>query len=147
MKYNVPPSGAAVGLVPHTDKNALTILCQNDVQGLEIMSKDGAWTHVVVPPGCFLVVVGDILKAWSNGRMHAVKHKVTISGTKDRYSCGLFTLPKEGALVEVPKELVDSSHPILYKPFSYADYVAYFMSNVRDDALEMYAGVGPSSEI
>ncbi|CAM8961582.1 unnamed protein product [Rhodiola kirilowii] len=143
MKYNVPLSGAAgMGLVPHTDKNALTILCQNDVQGLEIMSKDGVWTHLVVPHGCFFVVVGDVLKAWSNGRMHAVKHKVTISGNKDRYSCGLFTLPKEGVLVEVPKELVDNEHPILYKPFSYTDYVSYFVqSNNREDALEIYAGV------
>ncbi|CAM8966187.1 unnamed protein product [Rhodiola kirilowii] len=143
MKYTVPPSGAVgMGLVPHTDKSALTILCQNDVQGLEIMSKDGVWTHVVVPHGCFLVVLGDTLKAWSNGRMHAVKHKVTMSGNKDRYSCGLFTLPNEGVVVEVHKELVDNEHPILYKPFNYTDYISYIVqSNNREDALEFYAGV------
>uniref|UniRef100_A0A7N0VLN4 2-oxoglutarate-dependent dioxygenase DAO n=1 Tax=Kalanchoe fedtschenkoi TaxID=63787 RepID=A0A7N0VLN4_KALFE len=141
LKYNLPPAGEAVGLVPHTDKNLLTMLCQNDVQGLEILSKDGIWSPLVIPQGCFVVMIGDSLKAWSNGRMRAARHKVMISGDRDRYSCGLFILPKKDVIIEVPDELVDDDHPLLYKPYNYTDYINYFVGNLKDDALETFAGV------
>ncbi|KAL4297110.1 hypothetical protein GQ457_12G024660 [Hibiscus cannabinus] len=142
MKYKVPPrEGQNLGLVPHTDKNALTVLCQNDVQGLEIMTKEGQWEQVMVPEDAFVVIVGDALKAWSNGRLVAAKHRVVMKGEKERYSFGLFSVPKEGAMIEVPPELVDDEHPLLYRPFKFADYFAYFVSNVSDDALEIYAGM------
>ncbi|CAM8879044.1 unnamed protein product [Rhodiola kirilowii] len=144
MKYHAPPSGVGIGAKPHTDKNALTILCQNDVQGLEIKSKDGVWTQVVLPQGCFIVLVGDTLKAWSNGRLHSVRHRVTMSGSKDRYSCGIFAKVKEGVLVEAAKELVDNKHPIRYKPFVYTDYMSYLVESESlnmEDALDFFAGI------
>lgn len=67
MKYKVPPNDdAAIGLVPHTDKNILTLLFQNDVQGLEVLTKEGNWVQVEIPEGSFVVMVGDALKvrAW-----------------------------------------------------------------------------------
>ncbi|XWS27174.1 hypothetical protein CRYUN_Cryun26dG0092400 [Craigia yunnanensis] len=142
MKYRVPPrEDENLGLVAHTDKNALTVLCQNDVQGLEIMTKDGHWEEMVVPGDAFVVIVGDALKAWSNGRLVAVKHRVVMKANKERYSFGLFSVPKEGAMIAVPRELVDNEHPLLYRPFKFADYFSYFVSNISDDALEIYAGV------
>lgn len=63
MKYKVPPSDdSAIGLVPHTDKNTLTILCQNDVQGLEILTKDGQWVPMTVPSNALIVIAGDGIK-------------------------------------------------------------------------------------
>ncbi|KAB1669360.1 hypothetical protein ES319_1Z052900v1 [Gossypium barbadense] len=142
MKYKVPTSGDQnLGLVAHADKNAITILCQNEVQGLEIVTKEGHWKQVVVPKDALVVIVGDALKAWSNGRLVAVKHRVVMKGEKERYSFGLFTVPKEGAMIEAARELVDNEHPLLYRPFKFADYFSYFVSNLNDDALEIYAGV------
>lgn len=150
MKYKVPPSNnnndtssAAVGLVPHTDKSALTVLCQNKVQGLEILTKQGQWVQVSVPKGAVVVFVGDALKAWSNGRLHAVTHRVMMSGDikENRYSFAVFGLPKEEFMIEVPNELIDNEHPLLYRPFNFAEYFTYFTANIRDDALEVYAGV------
>ncbi|KAJ7958722.1 2-oxoglutarate-dependent dioxygenase [Quillaja saponaria] len=61
MKYRVPPviapsnnetgTDTAVGLFPHTDKSRLTILFQNEVQGLHVLSKEGNWIQVNVPEG------------------------------------------------------------------------------------------------
>lgn len=64
MKYRVAPSSDSVqlGLVAHTDKSALTILCQNQVQGLELLSKQGNWIQVKLPEASFIVFVGDALK-------------------------------------------------------------------------------------
>ncbi|XVF47924.1 hypothetical protein PTKIN_Ptkin03bG0148800 [Pterospermum kingtungense] len=141
MKYKVPVrEDQNLGLVAHTDKNALTVLCQNDVQGLEVITKQGHWEQVVVPKDAFVVIVGDVLKAWSNGRFVAVKHRVVMKGKKERYSFGLFTTPKEGATIEAPQQLVDNEHPLLYRPFKFADYFSYFVSNISDDALDIYAG-------
>ncbi|BFG18756.1 hypothetical protein CerSpe_050300 [Prunus speciosa] len=144
LKYKAPPPSNinnALGLVPHTDKNTLTILCQNDVQGLEILTKQGKWVEVMVPKEAVMVFVGDALKAWSNGRLHAVTHRVMMSGDKERYSYALFSLPKEEVVIEVPQEFIDKEHPLLYKPFNFAEYFTYFTSNTREDALELYAGV------
>ncbi|CAN1169170.1 Probable 2-oxoglutarate-dependent dioxygenase AOP1 [Linum perenne] len=154
MKYKVPPTislneesgceSSGIGLLAHTDKNGLTILGQNDVQGLEIQTKDdGEWVQVVIPDGGFIAVVGDTLKAWSNGRLHAVRHRVVIRGEKERYSWGMFLMPKEVATIEVPKEFVDKEHSLLYPPFNYAEYLSYFVNKLGDDALEIYAGVSP----
>ncbi|CAN1287536.1 Probable inactive 2-oxoglutarate-dependent dioxygenase AOP2 [Linum perenne] len=51
--------------------------------------------------------------------------------------------PKEEATIEVPKEFVDKEHPLLYRPFNYAEYLSYFVNKLGDDALEIYAGVSP----
>ena len=149
MKYKVPPSNdsytssAAIGLVPHTDKSTLTVLCQNEVQGLEILTKQGQWVRVPVPERAVVVFVGDALKAWSNGRLHAVTHRVMMSRDikEERYSFAMFGLPKEEFMIQVPNELIDNEHPLLYQPFNFAEYVNYFTANIRDDALEVYAGV------
>ncbi|KAK9274122.1 hypothetical protein L1049_018936 [Liquidambar formosana] len=142
MKYNVPPSNdSATGLLGHTDKSFLTILYQNEVHGLEVLSKEGNWIQVVVPEGSFVVLVGDVLKAWSNGRLHAAKHRVVMSGNKERYSCGLFLVPKDELKIEVPRELVDKERPLKYRPFTYPEFLSYYFANMTsDDALETYAG-------
>ncbi|PSS28907.1 2-oxoglutarate-dependent dioxygenase AOP1 [Actinidia chinensis var. chinensis] len=141
IKYKVPASNdSPIGLVPHTDKNFLTILCDNEVHGLEILCKDTIWAPLMIPKGSFIVFVGDSLKAWSNGRLHAVKHRVMMREKKVRYSCGLFLTPKEGVNVEVPEKLVDEDHPLLYKPFNYSDFMAFFASNYCEEALQVYAG-------
>lgn len=65
MKYIAPPTdAAAIGLVPHSDKSILTVLCQNEVQGLEVLSKEGNWSRLNFRKGSFIVIVGDLLKVY-----------------------------------------------------------------------------------
>ncbi|KAG5034254.1 hypothetical protein JHK87_009164 [Glycine soja] len=141
IKYKVPESNndLETALPPHTDNSAITILCQHKVQGLQVLSKIGKWIELEIPQDGFVVIVGDILKAWSNGRLHAVTHRVALSGGKERYSFGLFAMPKEEMDIEVPPELVDDQiHPLRYRPFNYGEYFNYFVSNPRE-ALEVFA--------
>ncbi|KAK4277129.1 hypothetical protein QN277_015174 [Acacia crassicarpa] len=146
IKYKPPPSSSSgqdleTGLIPHTDKCAITTLCQNDVQGLQVLSKQGQWIDVNVPRHGVVVVVGDILKAWSNGRLHAVTHRVMMGGEKERYSFASFALPEDEDEIEVPPELVDADHPLLYRPFTYGEYLDYYISSLLENALEVFAGV------
>ncbi|KAI3972853.1 hypothetical protein MKX01_019511 [Papaver californicum] len=104
MKYKAPSGDdLAVGLQPHTDKNILTILYQ-DTQGLELLSKKGKWFQVLPQPGTFIVFAGEALMGWSDGKIHAAMHKVMMQGEKDRYSYAFFSIPLEGASVEIAIE-------------------------------------------
>ncbi|KAL2318316.1 hypothetical protein Fmac_032192 [Flemingia macrophylla] len=144
IKYRVPESGQVCenALLPHTDKSALTILCENEVQGLQVLTKTNKWIPIKIPHQGFVVLVGDILQAWSNRSIHAATHRVMMKGEKERYSFALFSVPKEEAKIEVPHELVeDKMHPLRYKPFNYGDYFNYYVSTLKENALDLFAGV------
>ncbi|TQD89066.1 hypothetical protein C1H46_025354 [Malus baccata] len=124
-KYNfTPESVGSSGVQLHTDSGFLTILQDDeDVGGLEVMDKSGAFVAVDPCPGTLLVNLGDVAKAWSNGRLCNVKHRVQCREATIRISIATFLLgPREKAVVEAPPEFVDSEHPQLYVPFSYEDY-------------------------
>ncbi|WRX33303.1 hypothetical protein QQP08_025790 [Theobroma cacao] len=52
--------------------------------------------------------------------MHAAKHRVMMSGDKERYTFGAFAVPVavKGSIIKAPKGLVDEDHPQLssYRP-------------------------------
>lgn len=61
LKYLAPPGSTSMPAFPqHTDKTFLSILHQNDVNGLEVKSKDGQWIYLQLPPKSYVVMAGDI---------------------------------------------------------------------------------------
>ncbi|GLT54216.1 hypothetical protein SLA2020_274330 [Shorea laevis] len=145
MKYKGPQtSETKLGLSAHTDKNIVTILCQNQVDGLEVKTKDGEWIDVKPSPDTFIVMIGDSLLAWANGRLHSPYHRVMMTGDKARYSAGLFSIPKAGYIVKAPEELVDEEHPLLFKPFDHVEFLAFYYTEAgqrAESALRTYCGV------
>ncbi|KAM3308124.1 hypothetical protein P3S67_009868 [Capsicum chacoense] len=129
MKYKAPQSSETkLGLSAHTDKSIVTILCQNQVKGLQVLTKDGQWINVDATPNTFTVIIGDSLHAWTNGRLHSPYHRVMMTGNEARYSVGLFSLPKAGYTIKAPEELVDDEHPLLFKPFDHLKFLAFCYS-------------------
>ncbi|KAK1264635.1 hypothetical protein QJS04_geneDACA023913 [Acorus gramineus] len=148
MKYDAPTGDSALVLPPHTDKSSLTILCQQEgVQGLEVLVDGHEWISLPPIPGCFVILAAEVLKAWSNGRIPAVKHRVVLSPGKERYSFGLFMLPKWDVAVKVVEELIDKAHPRRYKAFDYMDYLRYMEAHLlkmvgsNKDMVDVFAGV------
>ncbi|XP_061354278.1 probable 2-oxoglutarate-dependent dioxygenase AOP1 [Gastrolobium bilobum] len=145
MKYESPQNNdTEVGLSEHTDKSIMTILYQNEVEGLEVMTKDGKWISCKPSSNSFVIVIGDSLHAWSNGRVPQPFHRVVMSGDEARYSVGLFSAPKGGNLVKAPEELVDEEHPLLFKPFDPIDFFNYTSTEkgMRDQTpLHTFCGV------
>ncbi|KAB1669196.1 hypothetical protein ES319_1Z155800v1 [Gossypium barbadense] len=124
MKYMAPPPGEYErGLFAHTDKPVSTIICDDQVSGLEIEVKDGQWIKLSLSPSSFCFVVGDPLK------IKSVNHRVMMSGDNDRYSIAAFAIPVEGTIIKAPKELIDEQHPQLYKDFDFMDFFLFAFSD------------------
>ncbi|KAA8547627.1 hypothetical protein F0562_004056 [Nyssa sinensis] len=123
-KYNfTPETVGSSGVQIHTDSGFLTILQDDEnVGGLEVMDKSGAFVAVEPLPGTLLVNLGDIANAWSNGRLCNVKHRVQRKEATIRISIASFLLGPKEAAVEAPPEFVDSACPRRFVPFTYEDY-------------------------
>ncbi|CAI0459330.1 unnamed protein product [Linum tenue] len=145
-KYNgLNTPGSELGLAPHTDKNWMTILHQDQVEGLELQTKDGSWIKFQSStPNSFIVMISESLGAWLNGRLGATCHRVMMYGNEARYSLGLFSFPKHGFVIEVPDQMVDEEHPLQFKPFYYEEFLSFFYTKTGQAApcaLRAFCGV------
>ncbi|GMJ08847.1 hypothetical protein like AT1G52820 [Hibiscus trionum] len=131
MKYKAPQtSEPTVGAVAHNDMNTLTLLYQNEVDGLQVQNKDGEWINVEPSPNSFIVMVGESLYIWLNGGLSPAYHRVVVKGDKARYSAGLFSASIGGYQVKAPEELVDDKNPMLFKPFDYEEFLGFYLTQV-----------------
>ncbi|XP_027367731.1 probable 2-oxoglutarate-dependent dioxygenase AOP1 [Abrus precatorius] len=144
FKYRAPQRDESnLAIDPHTDLSFTSVLHQlNNLNGLEIKLKNGEWYSVDASPSFIVVLAGDAFKCWSNGRIRACEHRVTMNAKKRRYCMGLSSYCSE--MMQIPKELVDEKHPLGYKPFDHYGYLRFFEKekikeiNLR---LKAYCGV------
>ncbi|KAK4395281.1 putative 2-oxoglutarate-dependent dioxygenase AOP1.2 [Sesamum angolense] len=144
QKYDAPQSAETkLGLTSHTDKNIVTILHQNEVEGLEVLTRDGQWIAADPSHNSFIVMIGESFFAWTNGRLHAPYHRVMMTGEEARYSIGLFSIPKSGYIIKAPEELVEDEHPLLFNPFDHVEFLDFYYSEAGQRspaALKAYCG-------
>ncbi|KAG4113230.1 hypothetical protein ERO13_D13G210700v2 [Gossypium hirsutum] len=143
MKYMPPPLGEnETGFFPHTDKPVSTLICENQIPGLEIEANNGQWIKLTnLSPSSFVFVVGDPLMAWSNGRLKSAKHRVMIREDKDRFSIAAFVFPNKGTIIKTPKELIDEQHPRVFKDFDFMEFFSFVFSDparTRDSGQLLY---------
>ncbi|XP_008227261.1 PREDICTED: probable inactive 2-oxoglutarate-dependent dioxygenase AOP2 [Prunus mume] len=146
IRYTVPEDkDATVRFPSHTDINFTTIVVQHDIAGLEIKTKEGDWINVECAPSQaqFVFMAGDGLQVWSNDRVKACHHRVKHCGNKTRYSIGMFTF--NNGIFQVPEELVDDSHPLLYNAFDSRAFIRKYATSpeLKKEAcpIKAYAGV------
>jgi isopenicillin N synthase-like dioxygenase len=88
-----------IGVVPHADSGAFTILWQDGHGGLEIQNKKGEWVGAPPIENTFVVNLGNIMQIWSGGRFSSTKHRVINRGENDRYSIPLFVNPNQETVI------------------------------------------------
>ncbi|KAE8705042.1 putative 2-oxoglutarate (2OG) and Fe(II)-dependent oxygenase superfamily protein [Hibiscus syriacus] len=138
MKYNAPQTNEpTIGAVAHNDMNTVTLLYQNEVDGLQIQNKDGDWINVQPSPNSFIgsplnikSLGPPLLQIWLNGGLSATYHRVVVKGNNTRYSAGLFAASRGGYQVKAPEELVDEKNPMLFKPFDYEEFLGFYLTQV-----------------
>ncbi|KAL2343555.1 hypothetical protein Fmac_004840 [Flemingia macrophylla] len=123
-----PKPELVLGLNPHSDAAALTILLQaNEVEGLQI-KKDGQWIPVKPLPNAFIINIGDILEIMTNGIYRSIEHRVTVNSEKERLSIAVFNLPSMESSLGPATSLVTPEKPALFRRTSYAEFYQGFMS-------------------
>ncbi|KAJ1271914.1 hypothetical protein BS78_06G162500 [Paspalum vaginatum] len=119
-----PFAAETFGLVPHTDSDFLTVLCQDQVGGLQLM-KDSRWVAVKPHPDALIVNIGDLFQAWSNNRYKSVEHKVVANAKAERFSAAYFLCPSYDSLVGTCGE------PSPYTDFTFGEYRRKVQEDVK----------------
>ena len=128
LQYYPPqPDNAAqdqFGVAPHTDFGVLTVLCQDEVGGLQIQRRDGEWAAMPPIPGTFVVNIGDLLERWSNRRYRSTVHRVINSSGRERLSLVLAYDPNFETLVD-PRSFCAPGETPHDEPITCGDYLLW----------------------
>lgn len=120
-----PQPELTYGLPGHTDPNLITILLQDDVPGLQVLS-NGKWIPVDPIPNTFIVNIGDQMQVISNDRYKSILHRAVVNSNKERISVPTFYCPSPDAVIGPAKELISDEQPAVYRDFTYAEYYEKF---------------------
>lgn len=63
----------------------------------------------------------------SNGRYKSIEHRGNAHRTKERLSIAAFLSPSSEAVISPMENLVNHTHPALYKSIKYQDYFTNFV--------------------
>eukprot|EP01018_Ginkgo_biloba_P003101 Gb_13333 [translate_table: standard] len=116
-----PQPSLTMGSGPHVDPTALALLHQDNVAGLEILVND-RW--VTVPPNinAFVVNIGDIFRALSNGVYKSCLHRAVVNSNKSRKSLVFFLNPSDDKVIRPPADLLD---PRKYHDFTWPMFMEF----------------------
>ncbi|PKI69077.1 protein SRG1-like [Punica granatum] len=122
-----------VGLTPHSDATAITILHQiNCVDGLQI-KRNGVWLPVNILPDVFIVNIGDVMEILSNGTYRSIEHRAMVNTEHERITLALFFNPKLDAEVGPAASLIDPNNPAsLFRRITLDKFVKEFFSHKMD---------------
>jgi isopenicillin N synthase-like dioxygenase len=97
------------GVGPHTDFGVLTVLCQDDVGGLQIENVDGEWIDAPPTDNTLVVNVGDLLRRWTNGVFRSARHRVICPAGADRLSLVLAFDPNPETMIDAGELFADAT--------------------------------------
>ncbi|KAH8893578.1 oxidoreductase-like protein [Thozetella sp. PMI_491] len=120
---SVGEAASPSSLRPHTDPELLTILLQDDIPSLEVLSSSGNWISAKSIPGTFVVNVGDSMSILTNGAFVSTMHRVRNSSGRDRYSVPFFLGANREAELNALPRFVSSETPARFRPISSEDYI------------------------
>lgn len=140
LHYPARPSRLSardVGIAAHTDFECITLLYQT-APGLELKDVSGRWRDAPANPGQVVVLFGDMLERFSNGRYLATGHRVRTS-TTDRFSVVLFFAVNDGVVVEPHPAFCGPKNPPRYDSLTQREHSAREIARserYRDEAAE-----------
>jgi isopenicillin N synthase-like dioxygenase len=125
LHYPIASAAEQVGAGAHTDYGNITLLATDDVGGLEVRDRSGAWIEATPMPGAFIVNIGDCLMRWTNDVYVSTPHRVFNRSGRERYSIAFFFDPNpEAAVVAIPSCVAAGESP-RYAPVQAGDYLTY----------------------
>lgn len=116
-----PQPDMALGVLPHTDLSAITVLKPNDVPGLQIL-RNNEWVTVKHAPDTLIIHIADQLQTLSNGRYKSVLHRTLVSQDNVRMSWPVFCNPPLDLVVGPLQQSIDENHPPLFDAMTYREF-------------------------
>jgi isopenicillin N synthase-like dioxygenase len=156
IRYPAQPratdTGQGVGM--HHDSGLVSFVLQDDVGGLQV-EIDGKLVEATPKPGTYVMNLGEMLQAATQGYLRATKHRVQSPPSgRERVSVAYFFHPRLDAVfapIELPAELaaqarggenVDPNDPI-FATFG-DNYLKIRLRSHRDVALAHYSDLKPA---
>ena len=118
----------SVNMGAHTDYECLTLLHTRN-KGLQVMTQDDRWIDVPVDPEIFIVNIGDMLEAWSNGLLRSTPHRV-LNLSPERFSMPYFVAADYDAEIKPFPQLLHPDAPPRYDPFLAGEHLERML--IRD---------------
>ncbi|CAK7203592.1 hypothetical protein SEUCBS139899_006329 [Sporothrix eucalyptigena] len=89
------------GIGAHTDFGAITLLLQDDVDGLQVWDKHtDTWIDVEPVKGAYVVNLGNLMQRWTNEKYISNVHRVINRSGKERFSIPIFISGNPDYVVE-----------------------------------------------
>ncbi|KAB2017923.1 hypothetical protein ERO13_D08G179500v2 [Gossypium hirsutum] len=133
MNYYPPCAQASkvIGLAPHSDSTALTLLIQvNEVEGLQI-KKNGKWIPVKPISGAFIINIGDVMEIMSNGEYKSIEHRAVVNPNKERLSIAAFHSPNISTMIGPLPDVVKAKEAG-YRTMPHEEFVRLTISSKLD---------------
>ncbi|CAN1234630.1 2-oxoglutarate-dependent dioxygenase 19 [Linum perenne] len=115
-------SKGTLGLAEHTDPGFIISLIQDMDGGLQILTHQGKWVNVHIPPNAILIQLGDQLEVLTNGKYKSHIHRVLVGNYKARrVSLGTLHGPSVYKFVAPGMELMDKTRCSGYRGMTYSE--------------------------
>lgn len=125
MLHYVRPAHAvntsSVNMGAHTDYECLTLLHTRN-EGLQVMTANDVWIDVPVDFDAYVVNIGDMLEAWSNGILRSTPHRV-INRSAERFSIPYFVAANYDTEIRPFSQLIGVGNSSRYEPFFAGDHL------------------------
>jgi isopenicillin N synthase-like dioxygenase len=122
---SVPDDAVRAGA--HEDINLITLLIGASADGLELLTREGAWFPVKAHGEDLVVNVGDMLQRLTNNKLKSTTHRVVNPPRElmkySRFSVPFFLHPKSGMDLTSLESCIDADHPKLYPDITAGEYL------------------------
>ncbi|GKC30917.1 protein SRG1 [Tanacetum coccineum] len=123
-----PRPDLVMGLSPHSDGSALTLLQQNKDSsvGLQIL-KNKTWVPVQLVPNALVINIGDTIEVLTNGRYKSVEHRAVTDKENDRLTLVTFYAPSYHIDIAPMPQMVDDDNPAKYRKYNHGEYSKHYI--------------------
>lgn len=125
-----PLKEGRLGIGTHCDYEALTILAQDAVGGLQVQNGAGTWIDAPYRRDTFVINVGEMMTRFTNGRFRATPHRVVNPSGQERYSVPFFFGPNYDTEIAPFGTCVDETRPAKYEPVAAGRYLIDRLSEI-----------------
>ncbi|KAL2463652.1 1-aminocyclopropane-1-carboxylate oxidase-like protein 1 [Forsythia ovata] len=130
-----PEPELTLGIATHSDPGFITILLQNQINGLQIFFQN-QWVDVQPIRGALVINIGDLLQLVSNGKFRSNKHRVVANRLGPRISVARFfsgPIGMDKVFYGPIEELISEENPPIYKEVLLSDYLMKFIDSGLDE--------------